>query len=634
MHLNNNNSKILNHIQFLRAISVLLVFFYHLKIDYFSYGFLGVDIFFVISGFVISSIIFHEIQITKKFNFYNFYIKRFKRIYPVLIFILSFTFLLIIFFQPMDLFLNNLKVYFFSLIGVSNFYYLFLQKDYFDTVFDDPLAHTWSLGVEEQFYLIFPIFLYLLLKLKSDLKNILIFLILILVGVALTLNFQENIKLTFYSPIFRFWEFLFGALTLFLTKKMKFKNRYFSFLAFAILIVLIIKNNNINLPITIFITCFSTSIFILFYDRNEYSNYLFENKYFVFLGNISYSFYLWHLPLIYFYDLYFEKSLFRVPILFITIIILSCLSYFFIENKYRYLKFDFKINFQRLSLISVISIFSILVFFIASKDSYNNSVKNKLKETIYNLNYLENTINYTQRAVFYKISIGKNEIYRFCTKNANSPKLNEDNLRVNCMKKGLKNKRIFFIEGNSHTANFVPIFNHDSFIDTVYYNHTVYPLKNINIDLVNSLKKSYEEIVYVTNIRDEESLSRLINIEKKFDKNIKFLILGPIPNVPEKIEPLKCFIKNIDCEFNTEEDIRKRNLISLNSKINNLIKKNLKFDYFNPYNSICPFKVCKVFDKEKNLITHLDESHFTIEGALLLKKDFFRFYKKTYFNIK
>ena len=126
----------------------------------------------------------------------------------------------------------------------------------------------------------------------------------------------------------------------------------------------------------------------------------------------------------------------------------------------------------------------------------------------------------------------------------------------------------------------------------------------------------------------------MINIEKKFDKNIKFLILGPIPNVPDKIEPLKCFIKNIDCEFNTEEDIRKRNLISLNLKINNLIKKNLKFDYFNPYNSICPFKVCKVFDKEKNLITHLDESHFTIEGALLLKKDFFRFYKKTYFNIK
>ena len=140
--------KILNYIQFLRGISVLLVFFYHLKLQYFDYGFLGVDIFFVISGFVITSLIYNEIEFTKNFDFLNFYLKRFKRIYPVLFFILSISLLLIVFFQPLDLFLNNLKVYFFSLIGISNFYYLLSKKDYFDTVFEDPFAHTWSLGVE------------------------------------------------------------------------------------------------------------------------------------------------------------------------------------------------------------------------------------------------------------------------------------------------------------------------------------------------------------------------------------------------------------------------------------------------------------------------------------------------------
>ena len=105
-----------------------LVFFYHLELNYFDYGFLGVDIFFVISGFVITSLIYHEIEITKKFNFINFYLKRIKRIYPVLFFILSISFVLVIFFQPLELFLQNFNVYVKSLFGISNFYYLFLTK--------------------------------------------------------------------------------------------------------------------------------------------------------------------------------------------------------------------------------------------------------------------------------------------------------------------------------------------------------------------------------------------------------------------------------------------------------------------------------------------------------------------------
>jgi len=75
-------NKLLNHIQFLRAISVLMVFFYHLKLNYFENSFLGVDIFFVISRYVIIAIIFNEYKSNDKFNFLNFYLKRLKRIYP------------------------------------------------------------------------------------------------------------------------------------------------------------------------------------------------------------------------------------------------------------------------------------------------------------------------------------------------------------------------------------------------------------------------------------------------------------------------------------------------------------------------------------------------------------------------
>ena len=75
-----NKTKLLTHIQFLRAISVLLVFFYHLKLNYFAYGYIGVDVFFVISGYVITSRIYSEYKTNNNFNYINFYKKRFMRI--------------------------------------------------------------------------------------------------------------------------------------------------------------------------------------------------------------------------------------------------------------------------------------------------------------------------------------------------------------------------------------------------------------------------------------------------------------------------------------------------------------------------------------------------------------------------
>ena len=630
------NQKILNHIQFLRGISVIIVFFYHLNFEYFDYGFLGVDIFFVISGFVITSMIYREIEITKKFNFYNFYIRRFKRIYPVLFFILTISLFLVIFLQPLDLFLDNLNVYFLSLFGISNFYYLFLKKDYFDTVFDDPFAHTWSLGVEEQFYIIFPLLLFFILKNNNHLKNILILFLLIFIGISFSNVFVENIRIIFYSPLFRFWEFLIGTLTFFLTKKVKFKNNYLSLSALLVLFFFILIPKNINLPNIILVTCILTSIFILFYKKSENKlfNYIIENKPMIFLGNVSYSFYLWHLPVIYFYDLYFLQSLFRIPLLFLIIILLSFFSFRFIENKFRYSKVNISFNFRNIIFGTILLTIILIINTFAFKDSYNSSLKYKFKNLIYNLNYLENKINYTNRVVFYKININGNEIYRFCTETSEIKKLNSYNLRINCLKKGITNNRIFYIEGDSHTANFIPMFNEININDSIYYTHkaNLFVNDNFNYDLINSLQKNYNEIVYVTNISDEKSLYRLIEIQKKFNKKIKILILGTVPYINSHIEPLKCFIKNINCEYDTFNDINKRNLISLNLKIKKLINNNSNFNYFDPFNLICPSRICKVFDKERNLITHRDDMHLTIEGSSLMSEGFMKFYIKTYKN--
>ncbi|MDA7443237.1 acyltransferase, partial [Candidatus Pelagibacter ubique] len=162
------NYKIFPHVQVLRAISVLLVFFYHLKLDLFKNGYLGVDIFFVISGFVITKSLHKEFKDKGEINFLNFYKKRFKRIFPVLLFVLTIVFVLYKFYGPPDISLK--KDYLYSIFGLSNFFYLINDVDYFNNIFDNPLGHTWSLGIEEQFYIIYPLLLFILLKNFKDNK--------------------------------------------------------------------------------------------------------------------------------------------------------------------------------------------------------------------------------------------------------------------------------------------------------------------------------------------------------------------------------------------------------------------------------------------------------------------------------
>ncbi len=620
-------NRLLNHIQFLRGLSVLLVFFYHLKLNYFEYGFLGVDIFFVISGYVITSRIYDEFQKTKRINILNFYLKRFQRIYPVLILVMSFTLILIIFFQPLDLFLNNLNVYFFSIFGISNLYYLFSKKNYFDTVFDDPYAHTWSLGVEEQFYIIFPVFLYFILKNFRN-HNVInsVLILLIIISIFFSFNFEYDRKLVFYSPFFRFWEFLIGSTIFFVSKSIKFKNNLISIFILLMLMIFIVFYKNSNLTNIIIIVTVLSSLFILSYqnNHNNISSFIIENKLFVFFGNISYSFYLWHLPLIYFYDLYFLENFFRVPILFLSTFMLSCISYIFIENKFRYLKINFNL-FLKICLSSFIFIFSfLLINSLIFKD--NNKIRNNIKKTIYSMNYLENKINFSERTDAMKIKINGSPIYINCSEASKSIKLNADNLNTNCLKKGKNNNRIFYIEGNSHTANFVPMFNQLNLDDTIYYNYKSGSLININYKKINELKKSYEEIIYTTNINNSKILDRLKKIQHKFDNDIKILILGTPPYITEGLKPLKCFIKNINCKFDTSKDKKDRKLADLNIKINALINDNSKFLYFDPYLSICPKDTCYVFNVDKNLITHRDESHLTVEGSIMMKNEFSSFY--------
>ena len=620
----------LNHIQSLRAISVLFVFFYHLKSSIFQNGFLGVDIFFVISGLVITLKLYENYNKTNKINIKEFFIKRVKRIYPVLIFFLLTTFLIILIFSPIDTQLSRFKTFIFALFGLSNLSYLITKNDYFDTVFKDPFHHTWSLGVEEQFYIVYPFLLtvFFFLFKKQVSKIILTLIFLIIVGVYTTFYYSEDRILIFYLPFFRFWQFLFGGLIFFLLTKYKKENSLVSLLSFFMIFLIVFSQNSLNEFYKLFLVTFFSGIFLLFYNKKNFLNFFFNNKKIIYLGNISYSLYLWHLPIIYFYDLYFVNSLIRIPIIFIISLFISSLSYKFIEQKFRYYKFNKIIKKRYMHLfVSLTIIFLLSFYFVFQKPSYENDLKKNVKNLVVKLNYLEQKFNYSNRAVFYKHSINGNEIYRFCRENSKESSLNFLNLKNECLKNNTT-KKIFFLEGNSHTANFVTMFENSKFVENFYYTHT----NNIEVNnnkknkKINELSVQFDEFFYVTAVANLDEFKLIKEKLKNLNQNIKNLIIGPIPTfTDDKIEVLECFIKQIDCFFDTSNNLKSKEII--NRKIKKLAQSNRIF-FYNPFRGLCPTEICYVYNQETDLLSHRDDSHLTIEGSKMLVPHFYKYYKK------
>ena len=148
----------------LRAIAVVAVILYHLKISWIPGGFLGVDLFFVISGYVITRLLLDSIARSGGLDLRGFYIARLRRLLPPLIFMIIVTAFFIGIWAP-DSMLRFLKDAPFALTGLMNWLLVYKKQDYFESFGRPPLLqHTWSLGVEAQFYLLWPLVLLLILK--------------------------------------------------------------------------------------------------------------------------------------------------------------------------------------------------------------------------------------------------------------------------------------------------------------------------------------------------------------------------------------------------------------------------------------------------------------------------------------
>ncbi|TWP29224.1 acyltransferase [Apibacter muscae] len=596
-------------LSFLRAFSVLVVLFYHYNFFLFSGGFVGVDVFFVISGYLMTSIILSGIQ-SNTFNLITFYKKRIIRIIPALLFMLIFFLIILYFFIPTQ-FIIYLKSAYSSCLFFSNFIF-YLNSGYFDYYSQfNFLLHTWSLSVEWQLYMVYPLLL-LLLK-KIYLRNIEIFKIIYIFLIALSfllmnIYSRSNPSYAFYMFYLRAWEMMFGGLAFIYSYNLiKINNNIKKYIFIISLVILfgfvLIANRTLTWPSYLtLVPVFAVSIIIFINVDIK----LFHNKIITYLGNISYSLYLWHWP-IYVLSAYFSLNINILNRIFLILVSLlfAIISYHFIE-KTKFIKVKFV-----LFISIVFSLFTIILTEIDIR-------------TIYPTRYKSNLVYY---ATNYPSSTQCKAQYSYNNHHFQPKKQNFLDFYLNKVEVDTSKKNVILL-GDSHAGMFIKTFknifkNSDYNLIQIttngaypmiypnpgkeqekfffnYFFKEFFPKNSNHIDLV-IISSSY--IYYA--VSNEDLLEKIDNTESYFKQfNVKTLFLGQ--NMIYDIDfPTKYYLKNCYSITRKQDETLKENVL----KINALLKDKLNDKYLD---------LLKLPIKEVSNVgipyVH-DTGHFTFYGA-------------------
>ncbi|HDI4959688.1 TPA: acyltransferase [Salmonella enterica] len=368
----------------LRTVAVLLVLFFHVGFSSVSGGFVGVDIFFVISGYLITGILVSGIE-KGTYKYSTFILSRISRLYPTLLFILIACLLLgFLIFTPNDykeIGISSL----YSALSISNFHFM-LGSGYFDTSSEvNPLLHTWSLSVEQQFYLIWPIVIFAAMRSGRKLAVSLI----VIAGVMSLLASQMMTKMNptqnYFMMPYRIFEFAAGGILFFIPND-KARNKLISTILFIIGLALIIYSafyfdKSTPFPgVNALFPVIGSCLCILF-SKHTPAGFLLRNKLFVSIGIVSYSVYLIHWPVLVFYKYYVFRPIntFEKISIVVASVILAYVSYSFIENKFRRINLS---SFNKMSVSFAIVLVGALLTstLIYKNDGYSFRVNEYFKE--------------------------------------------------------------------------------------------------------------------------------------------------------------------------------------------------------------------------------------------------------------
>jgi peptidoglycan/LPS O-acetylase OafA/YrhL len=636
----------------LRAIAVISVIIYHLEIvifdrQFLTGGFLGVDIFFVISGYLITSIILKELFIAKSFDFINFYQRRIRRIIPVLLVVMLTSFPFAYFFLLNEPLLEFSKSIIYSLTFSSNFFFEYIGQQYnAESGRFKPFLHTWSLSIEEQYYILFPLFLVLIFKYLN--KYLLHFLIIFfMISLIFSHWGAKNYPVfTFYLLMTRMWELLAGSILAYFEIRFnqRSNNKIFNFFLPSIGLLLIIGSfiyfdDKMTHPsFYTLLPVIGVCLIIWFSQKKEIIKKILSTKLLVGIGLISYSLYLWHYPIIVFEKVTrFSQNNFQIKgFLIILMIIFSLITYFYVEKPSR----DRVNKFKKIFLIIIFNILLIITFsfVVVYKDGkvghfYENSnnvfVKNKLDNQILKKETWKFLENFNERE-FKSINKKKilivgdshsKDLYIAFLRNKDLfkefefmwfRKNDEINSSLN-FDKSLSQKDLETLENSKVFKQSDVILISDYFSDEGSFK---------KLDMFISFFKNKKKIVLTSNsniyflasgIAGLENLTLFDNYILKQDKlrkidtnNKKFKAFNDMNLLPSDIYVInKLYFENIDTQ----------GLISINKRLEKISKKNkIKLIYKQDFQCKIKSQICYGVSEDGFKLFY-DYGHFTLDGA-------------------
>ena len=612
----------------LRAIAVISVIIYHahvavLGLNPFQGGFIGVDIFFVISGYLITSIILKELITTGSFSLKYFYERRVRRILPALLMVMTVSVPFAwIYLMPGSL-ISFSKTILYSLGFSSNFYFHYSGLEYgAESGLVQPFLHTWSLSVEEQYYILFPIVLLITFKyFRKYLIYILCLGFITSLGLA-DWQSRNHPSISFYFFHTRAWELLAGSILAYfeITLGCRSKNKILNLILPSLGLILIggsilfFDDRMFHPSIYTLLPVIGVCLIIWFSQKNEIVTKLLSTKLFVNVGLISYSLYLWHYPVFAFVRYYDQHWVFSEKYLlifkissFFAIIFLSVFSYFFIEKVFRNKKFSFKKLFPLLGfiLISLISFNSYIVFSDTAKmkshpflhewkytGEHNNfkrrynfdNFNNRKNVFIIGNSYSDDLLN----VFFYNDILTKKYFFYSTSKIVNKT------FQVHCTLKIIKTnaddceKTIFSSIKNQYAkANYLILANREN---EFYFSKGFY-------DLIKEFKKDNKKfIVFLNDINHADILDRFV---------LKY-------NKTPSLDELKDLEKKVYI-MASRGDKEQMELIKKKFKENNILYLLRSEIYCDKFSKSCPL----IINNDK---IYSDRGHITANGAKYFSK--------------
>ena len=607
----------------LRAIAIIPVILYHADFKSFQGGYVGVDIFFVISGYLITQIIIKDLK-TNSFSLFNFYARRCLKILPPLYTVIFIsTILAYIILTP-----GQMKEFSQSLVAINLFLsniFFYREFSYFrPDILETPLIATWSLSIEEQFYILFPLFMYFCGKFLN--KNNLKIAIILLILSSVSLVYAEylsiiNPQLNFYSLQTRVWELLAGSLTALIYNKLSFKyNNLFSILGLLLIFfsIFFFKKNFHHPGFITLVPVIGTILIILFAQKNIVQKFL-SSKIFVFTGLISYSLYLFHQPVFAFMRLlFFDLSELHYIICFLLIFLISYCSWKFIEQPFRLNKNK---TIKRKNIFIIFILISLFFIGFGLAGHKLDGFKNISESRKYLSQYEERfQVNYGINSI-----CDESELPEESCSNSKSPEilLWGDSLAMHLYDGLLASKPDIKIR--QHTlSSCAPVlgmpFNNNikqTSQKCLNLNSSTYLWlsQNESVDYV-ILSANFNSIIKNTSIKNyekifDENFIKTIKKIKELNKNI--LIVSPLPTVNFDIK--RCFFSN---RFNFNNN--NCNFILNEDDFSTIYLKKIS-KYYPVYwlkNDICSNKNC--YTQLNDNIIFRDNIHLSREGSFFLGK--------------